>query len=61
MMLNEYVVQQNQTERTRFGKLLLLLPGLRAVNSSTIENVFFRQTVGTIHIERILCDLFKSS
>ncbi|KAK2171609.1 hypothetical protein NP493_1051g00047 [Ridgeia piscesae] len=61
LMLSDYVFQRTQTQRTRFGKLLLLLPALKTATSTTVENVFFRKTVGPIRIERLLCDLFKST
>ena len=45
----------------RFGKLLLLLPTLRVVSGITIEELFFRKTIGNIPIERLLVDMFKAS
>ncbi|CAG5127297.1 unnamed protein product [Candidula unifasciata] len=44
----------------RFGKLLLLLPSLRVISGLTIEEIFFRRTIGNIPIERLLVDMFKS-
>eukprot|EP00061_Rhincodon_typus_P015740 g43589.t1 len=41
----------------RFGKLLLLLPALRSVNPSTIEEVFFKKTIGNVPITRLLSDI----
>ncbi|CAD5113810.1 DgyrCDS2975 [Dimorphilus gyrociliatus] len=61
LMLSEYACSQYPNSKVRFGKILLLLPALRAVGSRTIEEVFFRKTIGSIPIERLLCDMFKSS
>lgn len=49
--------------KIRFGRLLLLLPTVRAVArpSLAVEELFFRKTIGNIPIERLLCDMFKSS
>jgi len=48
------------TQQLRFGRLLLLLPALRAIAASTIEELFFRKTIGNIPIERIISDMYKS-
>ncbi len=61
LMLSEYALTQYPANKVRFGKVLLLLPALRTVTSRTIEDVFFRRTIGSIPIERLLCDMFKSS
>ncbi|KAL5011949.1 hypothetical protein ScPMuIL_010500 [Solemya velum] len=61
LMLNDYTASQYSTSKTRFGKLLLLLPAMRAVSPRCIEEIFFRRTIGSIPIERLLCDMFKSS
>lgn len=49
------------TQPCRFGKLLLLLPSLRSVSPSTIEEVFFKKTIGNVPITRLLSDMYKSS
>lgn len=49
------------TQPCRFGKLLLLLPALRSVSPSTIEEVFFKKTIGNVPITRLLSDMYKSS
>ena len=48
-------------QRVRFGKLLLALPHVKAIDSKCIEEIFFRRTIGSVPIERLLCDMFKSS
>lgn len=45
----------------RFGKLLLLLPTLQSVSAGTIEELFFRRTIGVIPIEKIIGDMYKSA
>lgn len=49
------------TQPCRFGKLLLLLPALLSISPSTIEEVFFKKTIGNVPITRLLSDMYKSS
>ncbi|XP_071439034.1 nuclear receptor subfamily 2 group E member 1-like [Hetaerina americana] len=58
--LEAYVGATYPSRPLRFGRLLLLLPLLRAVSPDTIEQLFFRRTIGHIPIRRILCDMFRS-
>lgn len=44
---------------TRFGRLLLLLPSLRAIRSTTIEYLFFKETIGNVPISRLLGDMYQ--
>ncbi|CAL1539291.1 unnamed protein product [Lymnaea stagnalis] len=60
LTLNHYIRTAYPTQPFRFGKLLLLLPSLRVVSGGTIEELFFRKTIGNIPIERLLVDMFKS-
>ena len=60
-MLGEYCRAHNPTQQARFGKLLLLLPTLRGVSPKMVEDLFFRGALDSIPIERMLCDMFKSS
>ncbi|XP_028412037.1 photoreceptor-specific nuclear receptor-like [Dendronephthya gigantea] len=60
IMLNDYVRRHYPGQQVRFGKLLLNLPSLRMINTKTIETLFFRQTIGSVAIESLLCDMFKS-
>ena len=43
----------------RFGKLLLVLPMLKNIDTSTTERVYFSQTVGNSSIDKLLVDLLK--
>ncbi len=61
MTLSKYIATAYPTQPFRFGKLLLMLPSLRSIRPSTIEELFFRKTIGNIPIERLLVDMFKSS
>ncbi|XP_053630953.1 nuclear receptor subfamily 2 group E member 1-like [Cherax quadricarinatus] len=61
LTLNKYITSAYPTQPFRFGKLLLLLPSLRAVGSRTIQELFFRRTIGAIPIERIICDMYKTA
>ena len=58
--LSKYIESTYRNQSFRFGKILLLLPSLRHVRGKTIEEVFFRKTIGGISIERLLVDMFKS-
>jgi len=60
LTLSRYVSSAYPTQQHRFGRLLLLLPALRAVAASTIEELFFRKTIGNTPIERIINDIYKS-
>ncbi|XP_078256379.1 nuclear receptor subfamily 2 group E member 1 [Rhinoraja longicauda] len=61
LTLNSYIHTRYPAQPCRFGKLLLLLPALRSVNPSTIEEVFFKKTIGNVPITRLLSDMYKSS
>lgn len=60
LTLNKYITTAHPEQPLRFGKLLLLLPTLRNIASQTIEDLFFRKTIGNIPIVRIICDMYKS-
>lgn len=60
-VLTYFSVFRYPTQPCRFGKLLLLLPSLRSVTPSTIEEVFFKKTIGNVPITRLLSDMYKSS
>ncbi|XP_072018828.1 nuclear receptor subfamily 2 group E member 1-like [Amphiura filiformis] len=61
LTLSKYITLRHPSQPFRFGKLLLLLPTLRAVRPSTLEQLFFRQTIGSMPIQRLLCDLYKAN
>lgn len=61
LTLNKYIQTIQPGQPLRFGKLLMLLPGLKSVSNNTIEELFFRKTIENIPIERIICDMYKSN
>ncbi len=61
LTLSKYIQTSYPSQPFRFGKLLLMLPGLKAINPNTIEEIFFRKTIGSIPIDRLLVDMYKSS
>ncbi len=61
MTLSKYEAYRHPLQPFRFGKLLLLLPSLRAVRPSTIEELFFRRALGTMPFQTLLRDLYYSS
>lgn len=60
LMLGEYVRAQCPAQLARFGRLLLLLPALRRISAKELEELFFKKTIGTVPIERLLSDMFKN-
>lgn len=60
LTLNKYIETAYPSQPFRFGKLLLLLPSLHAVSGKTIEDMFFKKTIGHIPIEKLIIDMFKS-
>jgi nuclear receptor subfamily 2 group A len=57
-ILGDYVRSRYPRQPTRFGRLLLLLPSLRAVRQATVEQLFFKETIGEIPIQRLLGDMY---
>ncbi|CAD5120217.1 DgyrCDS8787 [Dimorphilus gyrociliatus] len=60
LTLNKYIQTAYPTQPSRFGKLLLLLPNLKNVSCTTIEQVFFKRTIGAVSMEKIIIDMYKS-
>ncbi|XP_049548368.1 protein dissatisfaction-like [Anopheles darlingi] len=58
-VLAEHVRVRYPRQPTRFGRLLLLLPLLRTIRSTTIETLFFKETIGTVPISRLLIDMYQ--
>ncbi|GFV02454.1 photoreceptor-specific nuclear receptor [Trichonephila clavipes] len=61
LMLHEYVLTKHPPSKVRFGKLLLILSLVRKINAPVIEDIFFRKTIGSVPIERLLCDMFQAA
>lgn len=56
---NNYINSVHPMQPLRFGKLLLFLPALRNVSNNTIEELFFRKTIGSLTMDRLLSDIYK--
>jgi len=60
-MLQDHCSSTPDTQRTRFGKLLLLLTNVHSLSKDLLEELLFRKTIGNISIERVLSDMLKSN
>ncbi|KAJ0175487.1 hypothetical protein K1T71_008646 [Dendrolimus kikuchii] len=58
-ILADYVRTRYTRQPTRFGRLLLLLPSLRAVRARSIELLLFRETVGDVSVAALLHDMYR--
>ncbi|XP_037912046.1 nuclear receptor subfamily 2 group E member 1 [Hermetia illucens] len=58
-ILSDHVRLRYPRQPTRFGRLLLLLPSLRTIRASTIEALFFKETIGNVAIARLLRDMYS--
>ena len=59
-MLGEYVRTAHPHNPARFGKLLLLLPSLRSVRPSAIQNLFLKDGIEQPQmIDKMLNEMFK--
>jgi len=62
LALNRYIdATYRIIQPFRFGKLLLLLASLRTVSAETIEDMYFRSTLGDISVSRIVADMYASA
>ncbi|XP_014667987.1 PREDICTED: nuclear receptor subfamily 2 group E member 1-like [Priapulus caudatus] len=59
MLLGEYIHQNYASQPTRFGRLLLLLPSLKGVSCHLVEEIFFKETIGSIPLERLVVDIYQ--
>ena len=59
-ILGDYVRNRYQRQPTRFGRLLLAIPLLRMIRTSTIEMLFFKETVGDASVIRLLHDMYRA-
>jgi nuclear receptor subfamily 2 group A len=57
-ILGDYVRHKYPRQPTRFGRLLLLMPCLRAISSANVEKLFFKETIGEIPVEKLLGDMY---
>ena len=68
LALDRYIADRHHHRRApavqpsfRLGQLLLLLASLRAVSEDTIEELYFRFTLGDVSVARILADMYASA
>ncbi|XP_065156824.1 protein dissatisfaction [Atheta coriaria] len=57
-ILGDYIRTRYPRQPTRFGRLLLLVPSLRAIRPLTVELLFFKETIGEIPITQLLGDMY---
>ncbi|EEB19899.1 Orphan nuclear receptor NR6A1, putative [Pediculus humanus corporis] len=57
-ILGDYIRNRYPRQPTRFGRLLLILPNLRSIRQLTVEQLFFKETIGEIPIQRLLGDMY---
>ncbi|CAL8325267.1 unnamed protein product [Gadus morhua 'NCC'] len=60
VLLGQHIHSLHPSQSARFGRLLLLLPSFHSVSSEKIEQTFFRSTIGSTPMEKLLCDMFKN-
>ncbi|XP_046634936.1 photoreceptor-specific nuclear receptor-like isoform X2 [Daphnia pulicaria] len=60
VMLNQHIRNQQPQRPARFGRLLLTLPLLRHVTAHRLEQLYFRHTIGSTPMEKVLCDMYKN-
>jgi hypothetical protein len=58
-VLGDYVRHRHPRQPTRFGRLLLLFPSLRAIRTSVVESLFFKDTVGEVPMKRLMRDMLQ--
>jgi len=59
LLLGKYVRLARPDEPSRFGKLLLTVPCLRAASSTAVYDLFFTDTIGAVSVERLVVDIYR--
>lgn len=57
--LQAYVMRTQPTQPLRFQALVGILPLLSKVSGFTIEELFFRKTIGEVNIVRLISDMYS--
>ncbi|XP_023323485.1 nuclear receptor subfamily 2 group C member 2 [Eurytemora carolleeae] len=61
LMLQDYCsAKPPPANKVRFGRLLLTLPCITFFQSSVLETLFFRRTLGNINVEKVIVDLSQA-
>ncbi|XP_023324316.1 nuclear receptor subfamily 2 group E member 1 [Eurytemora carolleeae] len=59
-ILGEFINSSYPSQPMRFGRLLLVIPLLRMIRFETVEQLFFRETVGETNINNIIIDVYNT-
>ncbi|XP_055349447.1 nuclear receptor subfamily 2 group E member 1-like [Paramacrobiotus metropolitanus] len=59
MNLNRYIQATYPTQPNRFGKLLLMLPELSQVSAKSLQELFFKKTLGDVPIDTLILNMHK--
>jgi len=59
LLLAKYERHGRPDEASRFGKLLLMVPCLRAASSTGLADLLFTGTVGDISLDRLVTDIYR--
>jgi hypothetical protein len=61
LTLSKYISAAYPSQPLRFGRLLLLLPLLKSISASTIQNLFFKSSIGNAPLGKLICDMYKQA
>lgn len=59
MHLNRYIQTSYPNQPNRFGKLLLMLPELSQISAKSIQELFFKKSLGDVQIETLILNMHK--
>ena len=60
LFLNIYINKQYPYEENRFYKFLILISSFHSISSSTIEETFFRKTIGDqTNMKQLVKDMYR--
>ena len=60
LLLNTYIQKQYPFDEHRFFKYFTLISSFHSISSSTIEEIFFRKTIGEqTHMEQLVKDMYQ--
>ncbi|XP_019881245.1 nuclear receptor subfamily 2 group E member 1 isoform X2 [Aethina tumida] len=61
MTLTTYIQSTYPNDTFRYGKIMLLMTTFSRIPNETIEELFFKSTIGLTSISRIIADLYEKS
>jgi len=59
LLLAKYERNVRSQDPSRFGKLLLTVPYLRATSSTAVSHLFFSDTIGSVSVERLVANIYR--